>query len=318
MAMTLHVDIVSAEKELFSGAAEMVSAPGEMGELGILPRHSQLLTRLKPGQVRVQLQGGEEQLFYVSGGLLEVQPHLVTILTDTAERARDLDEAAAQAAKQRAEQVIANSRGEFEYAKAKAELHRSLERLRVDSEDLIQLHALVHPDEWDTAMGPGGALEACIEAREQGLVRFIGVTGHGRTIAAMHRRSLARFDFDSVLLPYSYTVMQDEVYEHDFEALVKTCQERNVAVQTIKSITRGPWATTERSRSTWYQPLENQADIDVAVQWVIGRPGIFLNTVGDIHLLPKVLDAAARFERRPTDAEMKAVVEQEPMTALFV
>jgi len=213
---------------------------------------------------------------------------------------------------------LATKTGERTYAKAKAELHRSLERLRVDSVDLIQLHALVHPDEWDTAMGPDGALEACIEAREQGLVRFIGVTGHGKTIAAMHRRSLARFDFDSVLLPYSYTVMQDEVYEHDFEALVKTCQERNVAVQTIKSITRGPWATTQRSRSTWYQPLEEQADIDVAVQWAIGRPGIFLNTVGDIHLLPKVLDAAARFERRPTDAEMKAVVEQEHMTALFV
>jgi len=213
---------------------------------------------------------------------------------------------------------LATKTGERTYAKAKAELHRSLERLRVDSVDLIQLHALVHPDEWDTAMGPDGALEACIEAREQGLVRFIGVTGHGKTIAAMHRRSLARFDFDSVLLPYSYTVMQDEVYEHDFEALIKTCQERNVAVQTIKSITRGPWATTQRSRSTWYQPLEEQADIDVAVQWAIGRPGIFLNTVGDIHLLPKVLDAAARFERRPTDAEMKAVVEQEHMTALFV
>ena len=221
-------------------------------------------------------------------------------------------------AQHRKDFFLATKTGERTYAKAKAELHRSLERLRVDSVDLIQLHALVHPDEWDTAMGPGGALEACIEAREQGLVRFIGVTGHGKTIAAMHRRSLARFDFDSILLPYSYTVMQDEVYEHDFEALVKTCQERNVAVQTIKSITRGPWATTQRSRSTWYQPLEEQADIDVAVQWAIGRPGIFLNTVGDIHLLPKVLDAAARFERRPTDAEMKAVVEQEHMTALFV
>ena len=221
-------------------------------------------------------------------------------------------------AQHRKDFFLATKTGERTYAKAKAELHRSLERLRVDSVDLIQLHALVHPDEWDTAMGPGGALEACIEAREQGLVRFIGVTGHGKTIAAMHRRSLARFDFDSILLPYSYTVMQDEVYEHDFEALIKTCQERNVAVQTIKSITRGPWATTQRSRSTWYQPLEEQADIDVAVQWAIGRPGIFLNTVGDIHLLPKVLDAAARFERRPTDAEMKAVVEQEHMTALFV
>ncbi len=130
MAMTLHVDIVSAEKELFSGAAEMVTAPGELGELGILPRHSQLLTRLKPGQVRVRLLGGEEQLFYVSGGLLEVQPHVVTILSDTAERARDLDEASAQAAKQRAEQVIADHRSDFEYARAKAELAEAIAQLQ--------------------------------------------------------------------------------------------------------------------------------------------------------------------------------------------
>jgi len=130
MAMTLHVDIVSAEKELFSGPAEMVTAPGELGELGILPRHSQLLTRLKPGQVRVRLQGGEEQLFYVSGGLLEVQPSLVTILSDTAERAKDLDEAAAQSAKQRAAQVIADHRSDFEYARAKAELAEAIAQLQ--------------------------------------------------------------------------------------------------------------------------------------------------------------------------------------------
>jgi F-type H+-transporting ATPase subunit epsilon len=130
MAMTLHVDIVSAEKELFSGAAEMVTAPGELGELGILPRHSQLLTRLKPGQVRIRLLGGEEQLFYVSGGLLEVQPHVVTILSDTAERAKDLDEAAAQAAKQHSEQVIADNRSEFEYARAKAELAEAIAQLQ--------------------------------------------------------------------------------------------------------------------------------------------------------------------------------------------
>ncbi|CDH47525.1 MAG: F0F1 ATP synthase subunit epsilon [Candidatus Competibacteraceae bacterium] len=130
MAMTLHVDIVSAEKELFSGPVEMVTAPGELGELGILPRHSQLLTRLKPGQVRLQLQGGEEQLFYVSGGMLEVQPHVVTILSDTAERARDLDEVAAQTAKQRAEQVIADSRSEFDFARAKAELAEAIAQLQ--------------------------------------------------------------------------------------------------------------------------------------------------------------------------------------------
>ncbi|HRD49447.1 MAG: F0F1 ATP synthase subunit epsilon [Candidatus Competibacter sp.] len=139
MAMTLHVDIVSAEKELFSGPAEMVTAPGELGELGILPRHSQLLTRLKPGQVRLQLPGGEEQLFYVSGGMLEVQPHVVTILSDTAERARDLDEVAAQTAKQRAEQVIADSRSEFEFARAKAELAEAIAQLQT-IEKMRRLH----------------------------------------------------------------------------------------------------------------------------------------------------------------------------------
>ena len=213
---------------------------------------------------------------------------------------------------------LATKTGDRTYAAARDSIHRSLERLRVDSVDLIQLHALVHPDEWDVAMGPGGALEACIEARAQGLVRYIGVTGHGLTIAAMHRRSLERFDFDSVLLPYNMPMMNQEVYARDFERLMTICTERNVAVKTIKSILRGPWATTRHTRATWYQPLEKQADIDKAVHWVIGRPGIFLNTPGDIHLLPKVLDAAARFERRPSDEEMQSLVARQRMTPLFV
>jgi aryl-alcohol dehydrogenase-like predicted oxidoreductase len=221
-------------------------------------------------------------------------------------------------ARHRKDFFLATKTGDRTYVAAKESIHRSLERLRVDQVDLIQLHYLVHPDEWDTAMGPGGALEACIEAREQGLVRFIGVTGHSRTIAAMHRRSLARFDFDSVLLPYNVPMTQDREYAADFEALLATCQERNVAVQTIKSIARGLWATTPRTRNTWYQPLEEQADIDLAIHWVMGRPGIFLDTVGDIHVLPKVLDAASRFERRPTDEEMKVMLERSSVTTMFV
>ncbi len=202
-------------------------------------------------------------------------------------------------AKHRKDFFLATKTGERTYAKAKEEIHRSLERMRVDSFDLIQLHNLGHPDEWDTAMGSGGALEAAIEAKEEGLLRFIGVTGHGLHIAAMHRRSLLHFDFDSVLLPYNFVLMQNAKYAADFERLIALCQERNVAVQTIKGITRGPWATLERTTSTWYQPLEEQADIDKAVHWVIGRPGFFLNTAGDINLLPKVLDAASRFSARP-------------------
>jgi len=213
--------------------------------------------------------------------------------------------------------LLATTTGERSYKKAKEEIHRSLERLQVDSVDLIQLHALVHPDEWDIAMGSGGALDAAIEAREQGLVRFIGVTGHGLNIAAMHKRSLAHFDFDSVLLPYNYILMENETYRSDFEEVLEMCAERKAAVQTIKSITRGPWATTPKVYNTWYQPLEDQADINVAVQWVLGRPNIFLNTVGDINLQPKVLDAASRLGERPSDEKMAAIVKNQSMTPLF-
>lgn len=194
------------------------------------------------------------------------------------------------------------------YQGAWDELQRSLERLRVDSVDLWQMHLLVDPEEWETAMGPDGALKAFIEAREQGLVRFLGVTGHGVTIAAMHQRSLDRFDFDSVLLPYYYTMMQNPHYAADFEALMQTCQQRNVAVQTIKSLARGPWGDKPQTHATWYEPFEDQATIDAAVHWVLHRPGVFLNTVADIHLLPKVLDAASRF---PEEAAPREETEKE-------
>jgi aryl-alcohol dehydrogenase-like predicted oxidoreductase len=212
---------------------------------------------------------------------------------------------------------LATKTGQRTYQRARDELHRSLERLRVDRVDLLQLHNLVDPIEWDVALSPGGALEAAIEAREQGLVRFIGVTGHGSSIAGMHRRSLERFDFDSVLLPYSYVIMQDPGYASDFEALMTECRARNVAVQTIKSIARRPWWGRPHTHSTWYEPLEDQADIDRAVHWVLGRPGIFLNTVGDTHLLPKVLDAASRYQTAPANEEMSAEVAELEMVSLF-
>ncbi|MCB0182930.1 MAG: aldo/keto reductase [Caldilineaceae bacterium] len=212
---------------------------------------------------------------------------------------------------------LATKTGERTYAKAKEEIHRSLERMQTDNVDLLQLHNLGHPDEWDTAMGPGGALEAAKEAKDQGLVKNIGVTGHGLYIAAMHLRSLKAFDFASVLMPYNYVMYQNERYMRDFNAVAKLCEERGVAVQTIKSLMRGPWATTERTHSVWYQPLTEQADIDRAVHWVIGRPTIFLNTAGDITLLPKILDAASRFEARTSDAEMDAMLQERHMSNLF-
>lgn len=191
---------------------------------------------------------------------------------------------------------VATKTEERKAAKAMEQLHRSLERMGIDHVDLWQLHNLADPIEWDIALSPGGAIEAAVEAKKQGLVKGIGVTGHGIQIAATHRRSLERFDFDSVLCPYNYITMQNPYYAENFNALVSTCEERGVAVQTIKSIAYKPWMEEDHTHSTWYKPLEEQGDIDAAVWWALSRPGVFLNTVGDIHLLPIVLDAASRFE----------------------
>ncbi|MEM7030368.1 MAG: aldo/keto reductase [Chloroflexota bacterium] len=213
---------------------------------------------------------------------------------------------------------LATKTGERTYEKARAQIRHSLERLQVDQVDLIQLHNLSDPDEWEVAMGADGALKAAIEAKEEGLVRFIGVTGHGTGVAAMHLKSLGEFDFDSVLLPYNYMMMQNEKYAADFIALEKLCQDRNVAIQTIKSIARGPWGDKKQTRSTWYEPLEDQSDIDQAVHWAMSRPNIFINTAGDIDVLPKVLDAAKRFSDLVADAAMSVVADAKEMEPLFV
>ena len=220
-------------------------------------------------------------------------------------------------ARHRRDFFLATKTGSRSAREAREDIHRSLERLRVDHVDLIQLHSLGHPDDWDQALGPGGALEAAIEARAQGLVRFIGVTGHGWSIPAMHRRSLARFDFDSVLMPYNVFFARNERYRQTFEEVLAICRERNVAVQVIKSIARGPWAASDRTHATWYQPLEAQADIDRAMHWAMGVPGVHLNTAGDLTLLPRILDAAGRFERRPSDEEMTTMLDATRMTSLF-
>jgi aryl-alcohol dehydrogenase-like predicted oxidoreductase len=218
----------------------------------------------------------------------------------------------------RADFFLATKTGERTYQAAYDQIRSSLERLRVDQVDLIQRHNLVGPNEWETALGPGGALEAAIRARDEGLVRFIGVTGHGTTVAAMHTRALERFDFDSVLLPYNYSMMQNPTYAADFEELVARCQQQGVAVQAIKAVTRAPWGDRPQTAATWYEPLRDQVAIDRAVHWVLGRPGMFLNTVGDIAVLPQVLAAADRFRERPSDSAMQEIAEQQTMEPLFV
>src|SRR3954452_9862994 len=200
---------------------------------------------------------------------------------------------------------VATKPGKRTYREAREEIRRSLDRLQVDRVDSIQLHNLVDVIEWDTALSAGGALEACVEAREEGLVRFIGVTGHGLSVPKMHQRSLARFDFDSVLCPYNHVQMQDPRYAETFDELAATCAERDVALQTIKSLARAPWEGREQTASTWYEPLTDQRDIDRAVHWVLGNPQVFLLTTGDVDVLPKLLDAAERYETRPTEEQMR-------------
>lgn len=213
---------------------------------------------------------------------------------------------------------VATKTSERRAGPAREELMRSLERLGVDHVDLWQLHNLSDPIQWDTALSPGGVIEAALQAREQGLVRFIGITGHGTQVAATHRRSLTRFDFDSVLLPYNYMTMQNRYYAENFNALQATCRERNIAIQTIKSIAYRPWMDREHTSSTWYQPIQEPGDIELALHWALGRAGVFVISAGDVELLPHVLNAAERFEGAPADADMQALVDRLAMEPLFV
>lgn len=211
---------------------------------------------------------------------------------------------------------LATKTGKRSYDEAKEDIRSSLERLNVEQIDLLQFHNLIQPDEWKTLFGKNGALQAGIEAKEEGLVRFLGVSGHSLRAPRMHMKSLQEYEFDSVLLPYNYPLMRNDEYALDFERLVEVCQQRGVAIQTIKSIARRR-GQGESKRTTWYEPLEEQKYIDRAVSWVIGRPEVFLNTVGDLNLLPRVLNAADRFSGRPKKTEMEEMYEKKDMKALW-
>jgi aryl-alcohol dehydrogenase-like predicted oxidoreductase len=222
-------------------------------------------------------------------------------------------------AEHRSRFFLATKTGERRGDDARRQLEASLERLQVDSVDLIQLHNLVEPEEWEVAHGSGGAVEALARARDEGLVRNIGVTGHGNRIAGMHLRSLERFDFASVLLPYSFAGLQDPAYRVDVEALLEVCAERQVAVQTIKAIARHRWPEGyEGRRFSWYQPVEDPAVIGRAVRWVLGgNPQLFLNTSSDARLLEHALAAAAGDLTPPSDEAMAADVLAEGIQPLF-
>lgn len=212
---------------------------------------------------------------------------------------------------------LATKTGERTKRAAYDQIRRSLDLLHVSQVDMIQLHGLHEELDWSTAFGQGGVIEAVIQARDEGLVRFIGVTGHGVPVTEFHLRSLEQYDFDSVLLPYNHVMMQNPLYAEGFNKLLSICNERNIAVQTIKGITRSPWKDMQQTRTTWYRPLEEQADFDLAVHWVLGNRQVFLNMAGDINILPRTLEAAHRFEARPSDQEMQKLTERLQMEPLF-
>ncbi|MGI8492857.1 MAG: aldo/keto reductase [Acidimicrobiales bacterium] len=215
---------------------------------------------------------------------------------------------------------VATKTGERSGDGARAGLERSLRRLGVDHVDIIQLHNLVEPDEWETAFAPSGAVAALARARDEGLVRFIGVTGHGLRIAGMHLRSLERFDFDSVLLPYNFALTADPGYRSDFEALAELCAERSVAVQTIKSVARRRWqepGTPDEKRFSWYEPLPDGDALVRAVRFVLGRSQLFLNTSSDARLLRPTLSAAAAGGAAPSEADLQADVEAQGIRPIF-
>lgn len=212
---------------------------------------------------------------------------------------------------------LATKTGERTYDGAKTSLHRSLERMQVEQIDLIQLHNLVAEADWQTAFSSGGALQALVEARQQGLVRFIGVTGHGTRVAEMHRRSLQQFPFDSVLLPYNFTMMSQPEYASDFERLFALCRERGVAVQTIKSVARRNWRDDGQRHFSWYEPLRDEGAIRRAVHFVLNRPGVFLNTSSDATLLRLILSCATDVSS-PSLIELQEDVDRFDMQPLFL
>ncbi|MCH2170465.1 aldo/keto reductase [Myxococcota bacterium] len=201
---------------------------------------------------------------------------------------------------------LATKTGARTAAEARESLLRSLDRLQVDQVDLIQLHNLVDVGEWNVALGKGGALEALVAARDEGLVRFLGVTGHGANVAARHRQSLERFEFDSVLLPCNPAMLSQADYGNHFGALLATCRERGVAVQTIKSVARRRWRDDDEGpRHSWYAPLRDPDAVHRAVHFVLAHEGVFLNTTSDASVLAMILEAAEAPVRVP-DAERLA------------
>lgn len=220
--------------------------------------------------------------------------------------------------KNRDDFFIATKSRSRSYEGAWKNLRNSLERLKVDYIDLWQMHGLTNQVGWEKAMRPGGALEAFTEARDKGLVRFLGVTGHGNKVAGMHLQSLERFDFDSVMLLYNYRQMQIPRFASDFNKLTDLCYERNVAIQTFQSIAWRPLGKHPRKYNMYfYEPLEAKDAIEKSVHWAMGLSDSFVITAGDMHFIPLMLEAAEKYRQRPSNNQMDALVEEFGIQQIF-
>ncbi|MCY9692151.1 aldo/keto reductase [Paenibacillus alginolyticus] len=192
---------------------------------------------------------------------------------------------------------LATKTGQRTKKEAKEEIYRSLERMRVDSVDLLQLHAVGSLEELDRCTGKGGSLEAALEAQAEGIVKEIGITGHGHDAPTVHLEALRRFPFATVLLPLNYYMYSLPEYREAFDALMEEANKQNAAVRVIKAIAKAPWAEGEkRPYSTWYEPFDQQQIIDACVHFVLSFPGVSgFASAGDIHLFPKIVDAVERY-----------------------
>ncbi len=203
------------------------------------------------------------------------------------------------------------------YLQAKEQLQRSLDRLRVDSVDLLQLHNLTDETKREFVMAEGGALDYMVEAKAKGLTRFIGITGHGFQAPQRHMETLQRHAFDSVLVPCNYPLMQNKQYADAFNELLQYCRLKELPLQVIKSAARRKYPGRRWSHATWYEPLTDPKAIESAIQWVLGIPDVFVVSTGDLSVLPHILDAAARLEQSPPESAMSQLVAEQDMEPLF-
>jgi aryl-alcohol dehydrogenase-like predicted oxidoreductase len=197
------------------------------------------------------------------------------------------------------------------------EMRRSMELMRVEHFDLYQLHAVGSREELDAALGRGGAIEALLEAREKGLVDYLGITGHGYEAAAVHAEALERFDFDTVMTPLNFVMWADEPWRASFERLLALVKERDAGLMIIKTFARAPWGDRPQTYNTWYEPFDEPALIEAALRFVLSQPVSGLTHPGDLRLLPAVLGAAQRFTPMTADEQAALVARAGEYTLLF-